>query len=53
MVEAPSTEKMEEAKGSTEGSKISEVLSPSANVETTKIQKGQTVTPKKREWSMC
>jgi hypothetical protein len=48
MAEAPSTEKMEEAKGSTEGSKISEVLSPSTNVDTTKIQKGPTVTPKRK-----
>jgi hypothetical protein len=48
MAEAPSTEKMEEAKGSAEGSKISEVLSPSANVETTKIQKGPAVTPKRK-----
>jgi hypothetical protein len=39
---------MEEAKGSAEGSKISEVLSPSANVETTKIQKGPAVTPKRK-----
>jgi hypothetical protein len=44
--EAPSTEKMKEAKGSTEGSKISEVLSPSANVDTIKIQRGPAVTPK-------
>jgi hypothetical protein len=48
MAEAPSTEKMEEAKGSTEGSKISEVLSPSANVETIKNQKGTAVTPKRK-----
>jgi hypothetical protein len=48
MAEAPSTEKMEEAKGSAEGSKISEVLSPSANVDTTKIQKGPAVTPKRK-----
>jgi hypothetical protein len=39
---------MEEAKGSAEGSKISEVLSPSANVETTKIQKGPVATPKRK-----
>jgi hypothetical protein len=39
---------MKEAKGSTEGSKISEILSPSANVETTKIQKGPAVTPKRK-----
>jgi hypothetical protein len=48
MAEAPSTEKTEEAKGSAEGSKISEVLSPSANVETTKIQKGPVVTLKRK-----
>jgi hypothetical protein len=48
MAEAPSSEKMGEAKGSAEGSKISEVLSPSANVETTKIQKGPAVTPKRK-----
>jgi hypothetical protein len=47
VAEAPSSEKMEEAKGSAEGSKISEVLSP-ANVETTKIQKGSAVTPKRK-----
>jgi hypothetical protein len=39
---------MEETKGSAEGSKISEVLSPSANVDTTKIQKGPAVTPKRK-----
>jgi hypothetical protein len=39
---------MDEAKGSAEGPKISEVLSPSANVETTKIQKGPAVTPKRK-----
>jgi hypothetical protein len=48
LAEAPSSEKMEEAKRSAEGSKISEVLSPSANVETTKIQKGPAVTPKRK-----
>jgi hypothetical protein len=48
MAEAPSSEKMDEAKGSAEGPKISEVLSPSANVETTKIQKGPAVTPKRK-----
>jgi hypothetical protein len=48
MAEAPSAEKMDEAKGSAEGPKISEVLSPSANVETTKIQKGPAVTPKRK-----
>jgi hypothetical protein len=48
MAEVPSTEKMEEAKESAEGSKISEVLSPSANIDTTKIQKGPAVTPKRK-----
>jgi hypothetical protein len=45
---APLTEKMEETKRSAEGSKISEVLSPSANVDRTKIQKGPAVTPKRK-----
>jgi hypothetical protein len=48
MAKAPSTEKMEKAKGSTEGSKISEVLSPSANVESIKNQRGPAVTPKRK-----
>jgi hypothetical protein len=48
IAEAPSTEKMDEAKGSAEESKISEVLSPSANVETTKTQKGPAVTLKRK-----
>jgi hypothetical protein len=39
---------MEEVKGSTEVSKISEALSPSANVETIKNQKGPAVTPKRK-----
>jgi hypothetical protein len=48
MAEAPSTEKMEEVKEPTEGSKTSEVLSPSANVETIKNQKVPVVTPKRK-----
>jgi hypothetical protein len=48
MAEAPSTKDMEEIKGPTEGSKISEVLSPSANVETIKNQKVPAVTPKRK-----
>jgi hypothetical protein len=39
---------MEKTKGSAEGSKISEVLSPSANVESIKNQKGPAVTPKRK-----
>ena len=39
---------MEEVKGSTEGSKISEVLSPSTNVEAIKNQKVPAVTPKRK-----
>jgi hypothetical protein len=48
MAKAPSTDKMEEVKGSTKGLKISEVLSPSANVETIKNQKEPAVTPKRK-----
>jgi hypothetical protein len=48
MAEAPSTEKMEELKGPTEGSKISEVLSPSANAEVIKNHKVPAVTPKRK-----
>ena len=48
MAEAPSTEEMEKAKRFTEGSKISEVLSPSTNVESIKNQKGPAVTPKRK-----
>jgi hypothetical protein len=48
MAEAPLTEKMEKVKGFTEGSEISEVLSPSANVESIKNQKGRVVTPKRK-----
>jgi hypothetical protein len=48
MAEAPSTEEMEKAKRFTEGSKISEVLSPSTNVESIKNQKGPAVTLKRK-----
>ena len=48
MAEVPSTEKMEEAKGSTEGSKISEILSPSVEIRVAGIKKGPTVTPKRK-----
>jgi hypothetical protein len=48
LAEAPSTEKMEEAKASTERAKISEILSPSVEIEVTKIKKGPTVTPKRK-----
>jgi hypothetical protein len=47
MTEAPSTEKMEEVKKPTE-EKTSEVLSPAANVESIKNQKGPAVTPKRK-----
>jgi hypothetical protein len=47
MAEAPSTEKMEEAKKPTK-EKTSEVLSPASNVETAKNQKGPMVTPKRK-----
>jgi hypothetical protein len=48
MAEAPSTEKMEEIKGPTEGSKTIEALSPASNVETVKDQKVPAVTPKRK-----
>jgi hypothetical protein len=48
MAEAPSTEKMEEAKGSMKGAKISEILSPSVEIEVARIKKGPTVTPKRK-----
>jgi hypothetical protein len=53
MAEVPATEKMEEpkteeTKASTEGVKISEVLSPSEEIEAAKIKKGPTVTPKRK-----
>jgi hypothetical protein len=44
--EAPSTKKAEKLR--TEGTKILEILSPSASVETIKNQKGPAVTPKRR-----
>jgi hypothetical protein len=53
LAEVPVTEKMEEpkteeAKTSAEGVKISEVLSPSGEIEVAKIKKGPTVTPKRK-----
>jgi hypothetical protein len=53
MAEAPSTEEMEKAKRFTEGSKISEVLSPSTNVESIKNQKGPSGDPKKKKNGHC
>ena len=44
--EAPSAEKAEKPR--TEGTKILEILSPSASVETIKNQKGPAVTPKRK-----
>jgi hypothetical protein len=53
MAEVPTTEKMEEpkteeAKASAEGMKVSEILSPSEEIEASKIKKGPTVTPKRK-----
>jgi hypothetical protein len=53
LAEVPVTEKIEEAKTeeaktSTEGVKISEILSPSREFEVAKIKKGLTVTPKRK-----
>jgi hypothetical protein len=53
MAEVPATEKMEEpkteeAKASAEGVKISEILSPSEEIEAAKIKKGPIVTPKRK-----
>jgi hypothetical protein len=53
LAEVPLTEKMEEpkteeAKTSAEGVKISEILSPSGEIEVAKIKKGPTVTPKRK-----
>jgi hypothetical protein len=53
LAEVPVTEKMEEpkteeAKTSAEGVKISEILSPSGEIEVAKIKKGPTVTPKRK-----
>ena len=47
MAEAPSTEKMEEAKNVTK-EKTSEILSPAINIEAAKIQKAPMVTPKRK-----
>ena len=47
MAEAPSTEKMEEAKNLTK-EKTSETLSPAINIEAAKIQKAPMVTPKRK-----
>jgi hypothetical protein len=51
--EVPVTEEMEEpkteeAKTSAEGLKISEILCPSGEIEVAKVQKGPTVTPKRK-----
>jgi hypothetical protein len=46
LVEVPAIEKLEEPR--TEKAKTSEVLSPSAKIETGKSQKGPTVTPKRK-----
>ncbi|XP_010219716.1 PREDICTED: titin-like, partial [Tinamus guttatus] len=46
--EAPLTEKIEEVREATEGSKTSEVLSPTAIIGTAKNQKGPSVTPKRK-----
>jgi hypothetical protein len=53
MAKVPATEKVEEpkteeAKASAEGVKISEILSPSEEIEAAKIKKGPTVTPKRK-----
>jgi hypothetical protein len=53
MAEVPATEKVEEpnteeAKASAEGVKISEILSPSEEIEAAKIKKGPTVIPKRK-----
>jgi hypothetical protein len=53
LAEVSVTEKMEEpkteeAKTSAEGIKISEILSPSGEIEVAKIKKGPTVTPKRK-----
>src|SRR6187455_163322 len=46
--EAPSTEKIEEVKEATEGSKTSEVLSPTAIIGTAKNEKVPAATPKRK-----
>jgi hypothetical protein len=43
---------MEEAKASTEGAKISEILSPSVEIEVAR-KKGPTVTPKRKKNGQC
>jgi hypothetical protein len=53
MAEVPATEKMEEpqteeVKTSAEEMKVSEILSPSEEIEASKIKKGPTVTPKRK-----
>jgi hypothetical protein len=53
MAEVPATEKItepktEEAKALAEGVKVSEILSPSEEIEASKIKKGPTVTPKRK-----
>jgi hypothetical protein len=58
LAEVPATEKKEEprtgeVKISAEEVKISEILSPSAETEVVKSQKGPTVTPKRKKWLMC
>jgi len=54
LAEVPVTEKMEdpkteEAKTSADVVKISEILSPSEEIEAAKIKKGPTVTPKRKK----
>jgi hypothetical protein len=44
----PKAERIEELKA--EGTKISEILSPSAEVGVPQTQKGPAVTPKEKEW---
>jgi hypothetical protein len=44
----PKAERIEEPKA--EGTKISEILSPSAEVGVLQTQKGSTVTPKRKKW---
>jgi hypothetical protein len=46
----PKAEKIEEPR--VEGTKTSEILSPSAEVEVPKTQKGPAMTPKKKGWLM-
>jgi hypothetical protein len=44
---------MEEAKASTERAKISEILSPSVEIEAKKLKRGQQRPQKEKEWLMC